>query len=79
MEKTNEQLAKIMDHLETFMHECLKGIQSATEGWRRRRVGSEGCWNCEAKDHLRKDCPLLGKEEQQDKSFSPKEGQGNER
>ena len=51
----NEQLMKVATRLEKSMQECLKGIQMAVE---KQKKSWRGCWNCEAKDHIRRNCPL---------------------
>lgn len=49
---------QMMSSLEASMQRCLVGVQTAFEGSQRRRRSS-GCWHCEGKGHIRKDCPLL--------------------
>ena len=52
----NGQLMKVATRLEKSMQDCLKGIQMAME---KQKESWRGRWNCEAKDHIRRNCPLL--------------------
>ena len=47
---------KVATRLEKSMQECLKGMQMAVEKQKKSR---RGCWNCAAKDHIRRNCSLL--------------------
>ena len=76
--RDNEQLMRVATRLEKSMQECLKGIQMAVGMQRKTR---KGCWHCEAKDHIRKDCPLLkenGPDRRAPASPLSSQGQGNE-
>ena len=74
----NEQLMEIATRLEKAMQECLRGIQMAVEKQKKPR---RGCWNCEAKDHIRRNCPLLeeNKPDGRPPASPPHGNQGNER